>query len=58
MLGVYERLLQLTRDGEYDELEEELVLWVERYSPSWEEENLELTQEQAIDIAQRYNNDV
>ena len=58
MFEVYRRLLQLARDGEYDELEEELELWVERYTPSWEEENLELTQAQAIEIAERYNKDV
>jgi len=58
MFEVYRQLLQLTRDGEYDELEEELELWVERHTPNWEEENLELTQEQAIEIAERYNSDV
>ena len=58
MFEVYRQLLQLTRDGEYDELEEELELGVERHTPSWEEENLELTQEQAIEIAERYNSDV
>ena len=58
MFEVYRHLLQLTRDGAYDELEEELELWVERHTPSWEEENLELTQAQAIEIAERYNKDV
>ncbi len=58
MFEVYRQLLQLTRDGEYDELEEELELGVERHTPNWEEENLELTQEQAIEIAERYNSDV
>lgn len=58
MFEVYRQLLQLIRDGQYGELEEELELWVERHTPNWEEENLELTQAQAIEIAERYNSNV